>query len=458
MHYKGHVDEWCKRNCNPYMVEGLQNGGYPKYVPGIPGYFVLGDWGEYKGRTSWFCPRYPRILFVLWDWEVSIGGRPGSLKVSLCVRTTSPVEDFDSLVFDCLSELTGADPFGDHALVCGGHNDQAANVQGSALAVAEHRKRVVHFDNCRSVGITFIPLAIEYLGGWSNDAMITIKKIGFHLGTRLGLPPVQFSGHLIQRLSITLWHFSAQMWLCGSTTPPSVEDSCFRDLSEFIENDVKGDGLDHISTPPLTAALSVSLSSGTPHQAKNATPKFSLKLGKKPQPTINSALTSSPEEEMNKTVEIYRMIEDELRRQGSFPITLKPFSASVDHIATVVSVEVFDGAPVVLLDKDNNQTFDSATTQNTKYWKGHKNKKAVTEGDYSILSDLRNSMLSKSKLKAGPPARSIKVDTGFEDLESKLSSMEYKILYFNNLEASKERLVAEIGQPTACVKELEAKI
>ena len=25
MHYKGHVDEWCKRNCNPYMVEGLKN-------------------------------------------------------------------------------------------------------------------------------------------------------------------------------------------------------------------------------------------------------------------------------------------------------------------------------------------------------------------------------------------------------------------------------------------------
>jgi hypothetical protein len=25
MHFKGYVDEWCKKNCNPYMVEGLKD-------------------------------------------------------------------------------------------------------------------------------------------------------------------------------------------------------------------------------------------------------------------------------------------------------------------------------------------------------------------------------------------------------------------------------------------------
>ena len=93
------------------------------------------------------------------------------------------------------------------------HLPQAATVQGSALAVAEHRKRVVHFDNCRSVGVTFLPLALEFLGGWSNDAVITIKKIGYHLATRLGLSPAEVSSHLIQRLSVSLWRFNAQMWL-----------------------------------------------------------------------------------------------------------------------------------------------------------------------------------------------------------------------------------------------------
>ena len=142
----------------------------------------------------------------------------------------------------------------------------------------------------------------------------------------------------------------------GLVETASREDGRFRDLCEFIEYDVEGDNLDHIPTPNLAPASSVSLSS-VPHQAKNATPKFSLKA-KKPPPTNNSA-----EEEMNKTVEIHRMIDDELRRQGSFPITLQPFSANVDHISSVLSIEIFDGAPVVLLDNDNYQIFDSATTQ-----------------------------------------------------------------------------------------------
>ena len=25
MHFKGHVDEWCKKNCNPYMTDGLKD-------------------------------------------------------------------------------------------------------------------------------------------------------------------------------------------------------------------------------------------------------------------------------------------------------------------------------------------------------------------------------------------------------------------------------------------------
>ena len=25
MYFKGHVDEWCKKNCNPYMIDGLKD-------------------------------------------------------------------------------------------------------------------------------------------------------------------------------------------------------------------------------------------------------------------------------------------------------------------------------------------------------------------------------------------------------------------------------------------------
>lgn len=95
---------------------------------------------------------------------------------------------------------------------------QAASVQGSALSVAEQRKRSVHLADCQRVGVSFLPMAVESLGGWSRDALSTIRLIGHHLGTRIGLPPQDVSHHLLQRLSVTLWRFNAQMWLNRSPT------------------------------------------------------------------------------------------------------------------------------------------------------------------------------------------------------------------------------------------------
>ena len=114
-----------------------------------------------------------------------------------------------------------ADPSGDHALACGGNNDRVLRhnslrdivfpaVQSAALSprrkvpslvpdslscpadvylphwarghpaavditvisplsVAEKRKHAVHFEDCRSVGVSFLSLALETLGGWSQD-------------------------------------------------------------------------------------------------------------------------------------------------------------------------------------------------------------------------------------------------------------------------------------------------
>ena len=46
-----------------------------------------------------------------------------------------------------------------------------------------------HAASCRVVGISFIPLAVESLGGWSDVAAKTISRIGHLLGQRLGIPP-----------------------------------------------------------------------------------------------------------------------------------------------------------------------------------------------------------------------------------------------------------------------------
>ena len=57
------------------------------------------------------------------------------------------------------------------------------------------------------------------------------------------------------------------------------------------------------------------------------------------------------------------MIDNELRRKGSFPVTLKKFTANIDYNSSMPSIEVFDGAAVVLLDNDNFEIPDTLAMQ-----------------------------------------------------------------------------------------------
>ena len=70
-----------------------------------------------------------------------------------------------------------------------------------------------HAEACRSVGVTFVPLVVESLGGWSETAVHSIKSIGHQLGQRLGIPPADSTTHLFQRFSICLCRGNAAMWI-----------------------------------------------------------------------------------------------------------------------------------------------------------------------------------------------------------------------------------------------------
>ena len=93
----------------------------------------------------------------------------------------------------------------------------AAASPGYALQVAEDRKMAAHFEACRAMGVDFVPVAVESLGGWSEEAIANIKKIGRLFGQRTGSPPGDSIRHLFQRLSISLWRGNAIMW--GSRLP-----------------------------------------------------------------------------------------------------------------------------------------------------------------------------------------------------------------------------------------------
>uniref|UniRef100_A0A1X7U3M7 Uncharacterized protein n=1 Tax=Amphimedon queenslandica TaxID=400682 RepID=A0A1X7U3M7_AMPQE len=100
----------------------------------------------------------------------------------------------------------------------------AAVVQGSSLGVAEARKLSLHAANCHQAGITFIPMAVEALGGWSSSASEVIGHISRLLALRLGHPLSETCHHLFQRLSVALWRGNASMWATRHPSLPASVD------------------------------------------------------------------------------------------------------------------------------------------------------------------------------------------------------------------------------------------
>lgn len=73
--------------------------------------------------------------------------------------------------------------------------------------LVEDRKMVAHAEACRSVGITFTPLVVETIGGWSVNVVDTIKSIGRLQGKRLDIPPSDST------CAIILWRGNAGIWI-----------------------------------------------------------------------------------------------------------------------------------------------------------------------------------------------------------------------------------------------------
>ena len=66
----------------------------------------------------------------------------------------------------------------------------AAITLGHALAVEENRKMTMHASQCQSVGVSFVPIVIESLGGWSDLAEKALSSIGSSPWSPAGHPPI----------------------------------------------------------------------------------------------------------------------------------------------------------------------------------------------------------------------------------------------------------------------------
>ena len=85
----------------------------------------------------------------------------------------------------------------------------ASSYQGFSLRVGEERKMEFHAEACRAVGLIFIPLVVETLGGWYEESVHTLKSTGKLQGQQLGISPAETTRQLFQRLAISLWKENA---------------------------------------------------------------------------------------------------------------------------------------------------------------------------------------------------------------------------------------------------------
>ena len=97
----------------------------------------------------------------------------------------------------------------------------AAISHGYALLVGEERKMAAHADTCQAVGVSFIPLVVETLGGMSGSCVSTLACLGRLLGQRLGIPPVDSIRHLFQRCAISLMTMEGECSPMDTTLPNS---------------------------------------------------------------------------------------------------------------------------------------------------------------------------------------------------------------------------------------------
>ena len=101
--------------------------------------------------------------------------------------------------------------------------EEAAITPGHALQVGIRRKLSAHLSNCRAVGVDFIPLVAEALGGLAEDTIATVTRIGETLSRRLDEERSTCIGHLFHRLSIALWGGNARLLLHRQPSlPPPV--------------------------------------------------------------------------------------------------------------------------------------------------------------------------------------------------------------------------------------------
>ena len=90
---------------------------------------------------------------------------------------------------------------------------QAATTAGHALTYAYNRKMAGAGAACMREGMVFIPMPAETLGGWHEQAVLQVRKLGSAQARQTGQEESVAIGHLFQRLSVLLVKGNAALFL-----------------------------------------------------------------------------------------------------------------------------------------------------------------------------------------------------------------------------------------------------
>ena len=101
--------------------------------------------------------------------------------------------------------------------------DQAAAHAGHSLTVRFNDKMTKHGEACRRAGMVFIPLVVETLGGWEEQAEAQIKRLGAALARQTGQEEAEKIRHVFQSLAVRLAKGNAALFLNRTPTFPDPE-------------------------------------------------------------------------------------------------------------------------------------------------------------------------------------------------------------------------------------------
>ena len=103
--------------------------------------------------------------------------------------------------------------------------DRCANDNSLALDTAHRRKMTARFEDCRSVNVVLVPLAVETFGGWHPAAAVELKRIASRLARQTNASESVVISHFFQKLAVCLQRTNASLLLSRQTCfPPSEID------------------------------------------------------------------------------------------------------------------------------------------------------------------------------------------------------------------------------------------